>query len=201
MFSSKSIKKTHIFSKSWKFWKKRCFDVRQAVRLHFFQKLRNHHLGRTARAKIRNNAEKAWFWWALDTVISCFQHFFVFIEIADVYRLLEQKNPQNPTFLSFLTRVVETQSDKWSFKHTKHTSLHKTAPSTALERPHKVSELFGEPGWRECPNSHPASVSISRVEISSLHTCLPTLRPQSEWARIKLFWRFFSHFRGQFSKC
>ena len=39
MISSKSIKKLSFFlSKSWKFWKNRCFDVLQTVRFQFFKK-------------------------------------------------------------------------------------------------------------------------------------------------------------------
>ena len=90
--SFKSVKKSCFFSKSWKFWKKRCFDELQTVRFHFFKKIKNHHLGLTARAKSRNNTGKAWFWWALDTVISLFQKKMLFVEIVAIHCVLRQKN-------------------------------------------------------------------------------------------------------------
>ena len=70
------------------------------------------------------------FCWALGSAI-----FYIF----DAYPLLEHKNwKKKHVFKIFLRKSVGTEGKKWSFKPVKSTSLHKTTPSTALERLHKV---------------------------------------------------------------
>jgi hypothetical protein len=69
--------------------------------------------------------------------------------------LWRTKNWKNHVFLNFFNTSVGTEGKKWSFKPVKNTSLHKTTPSTALERLHKVFVWWA--GCRECPSSKQSS--------------------------------------------
>ena len=70
--------------------------------------------------------------------------------------------------MQFFVRTLDSQSSEKFFKHEKiphFTNSHLPQHANDLTKC-----LFGEPGWRECPNSLPASVSIWRISLSVLKT-------------------------------
>ena len=71
-----------------------------------------------------------------------FPELFVFLKIADVYRLLRQKNPYVRVFLQvtsifwyYLSQCVDSQSAERIFKLMQNHAHHKTTPNTVFERP------------------------------------------------------------------
>ena len=167
--SNQSKRPVFFSSKSWKFWKKRCFDVLQTVRFHFFKKNENHHLGLPARAKSRNNPGKAWFWWTLDTVISLFEKKNVFVEIVARHCVLRFKNHKFWCFWVFFTSRIDFQRPGRIFKLMQNRTHHKTTPNSTSERPSGLTvsvtledawpkqtwgcrpEVANEQGWQALP--------------------------------------------------
>ena len=109
---------------------------------HFFQKIRNHHLGRTANAKSWNNPEKTSFWWGLVSVKTLFQLLFVFVKNVAVQCVFDQKIEAVLFLKDFFTSVGFWKRWVVFQTHTKHlTSQNRTvyAAGTTLQTDRLVS--------------------------------------------------------------
>ena len=88
---------------------------------HCFQKNRNHHLGRGANAKSRNNPVENRFWWALGSVKTLFLLLFVFVKNVAVQCVFDQKKSKHSCFLEdFYTSVGFWKRWVVFQTHTKH---------------------------------------------------------------------------------
>ena len=101
MISFKSIKKSCFFQNVGNSGKICVLMSSRQCDFTFSKKIRNPHLRLPTRAKSRNNVEKTWFWWALDTVISLFHKCLFFVEIVAVPCVLKQKNWNVNVFVFF----------------------------------------------------------------------------------------------------